>query len=63
MNPGEELVVEPFARLVAAKKLLAYQYDGFWRPMDTFKDKLELDRIAASGHAPWQVWSRDPIEP
>jgi glucose-1-phosphate cytidylyltransferase len=63
MNPGEELVGEPFSRLVEAKKLLAHPYDGFWRPMDTFKDKLELDRIAASGRAPWQVWSRDPIEP
>jgi glucose-1-phosphate cytidylyltransferase len=63
MNPGEELVVEPFARLVAAKQLLAYPYDGFWRPMDTFKDKVELDRIAAGGHAPWQVWSGDPIAP
>jgi glucose-1-phosphate cytidylyltransferase len=62
MNPGEELVIEPFARLVAAKKLLAIPYDGFWRPMDTFKDKLELDRIAASGHAPWQVWRRDTLE-
>lgn len=56
LNPGEELVVEPFARLVAEQRLQAYHYDGFWRPMDTFKDKLELDRIAASGDAPWQVW-------
>jgi len=58
MNPGEELVVEPFARLVAEHKLMAHQYDGFWRPMDTFKDKLELDNIAAGGNAPWEVWSR-----
>ncbi len=57
MNPGEELVVEPFARLVAENRLQAYAYDGFWRPMDTFKDKLELDRICATGHAPWQVWN------
>ena len=58
MNPGEELVLEPFARLIAERKLLALPYDGFWRPMDTFKDKLELDRIAARGNPPWQVWSR-----
>lgn len=57
MHPGEELVVEPFARLVEARKLSAYPYPGFWRPMDTFKDKLELDRIAASGAAPWQPWA------
>jgi glucose-1-phosphate cytidylyltransferase len=58
MRPGEELVVEPFARLIEAKRLLAHSFDGFWRPMDTFKDKVELDRIAASGDAPWQVWNR-----
>jgi glucose-1-phosphate cytidylyltransferase len=60
MNPGEELVVEPFARLVAERRLMAHQYDGFWRPMDTFKDKLELDLIAASDHAPWEVWKPVP---
>jgi glucose-1-phosphate cytidylyltransferase len=58
MNPGEELVVEPFGRLVSERKLMAHPYDGFWRPMDTFKDKLDLDLIAASGHAPWEVWKR-----
>ncbi len=58
MNPGEELVVEPFARLVEARKLSAYAYRGFWRPMDTFKDKLELDRIASSGVAPWELWAQ-----
>jgi glucose-1-phosphate cytidylyltransferase len=56
MRPGEELVVEPFRRLIAENRLLAYPYDGFWRSMDTFKDKLELDRIAAAGDPPWQVW-------
>ena len=37
MRPGEELVLEPFERLIASS-LLAYPYDGFWRAMDTFKD-------------------------
>jgi glucose-1-phosphate cytidylyltransferase len=57
MRPGEELVVEPFRRLIDVQRLLAYPYDGFWRSMDTFKDKLELDRIANVGNPPWQVWS------
>jgi glucose-1-phosphate cytidylyltransferase len=56
MNPGEELVVEPFARLIEARQLLAVPYAGFWRSMDTFKDKIQLDDIAASGPAPWEVW-------
>ena len=52
----EELVHEPFRRLVDQKKLIAYQYDGFWTSMDTFKDKQHLDDLYARGNAPWQVW-------
>lgn len=62
MRPGEELVVEPFHRLLNEHRLLAYPYDGFWRAMDTFKDKLDLDIIAGAGDPPWQVWDR-PIVP
>jgi len=58
MNPGEELVIEPFSRLIAKRDLVAVPYDGFWRNMDTFKDKMELDAIDALGNPPWQVWSR-----
>jgi glucose-1-phosphate cytidylyltransferase len=56
MRPGEELVIEPFQRLIAERELLAMPYTGFWRGMDTFKDKIELDDLAAKGKAPWQVW-------
>ena len=52
----EDLVLEPFDRLIAKKELLAYPFDGFWRNMDTFKDKMELDAMAAQGNPPWQVW-------
>ena len=54
INPGEELVDEPFARLIDESQLLAYKYDGFWEPMDTIKDKQRLDRLAESGKAPWR---------
>ena len=57
MKDGEELLHEPFQRLVAQRKLLAYKYDGFWAAMDTFKDKQMLDDIYASGGAPWQIWN------
>lgn len=60
MRPGEELVIEPFNRLIAARELIAVPYDGFWQNMDTFKDKVQLDEIAASGNPPWQVWDRRP---
>jgi glucose-1-phosphate cytidylyltransferase len=56
MEPGEELVVEPFRRLIAKQQLLAVPYDGFWRSMDTFKDKMHFDDFVAQGNVPWQVW-------
>jgi glucose-1-phosphate cytidylyltransferase len=57
MKDGEELLHEPFQRLVEQGQLLAYKYDGFWAAMDTFKDKQMLDDIYANGRAPWQVWN------
>jgi glucose-1-phosphate cytidylyltransferase len=59
LNPGEELVIEPFGRLIAQRLLGTVAHDGFWRNMDTFKDKVELDDIAQRGTAPWQVWLDD----
>lgn len=60
MRDGEELVVEPFARLSAMGRLLTYRYGGFWACMDTFKDKQRLEQMDARGDAPWQVWRHDP---
>jgi len=56
LHAGEDLVGEPFRRLTDARKLLAHTYDGFWKNMDTFKDKQVLDELLATGSAPWQVW-------
>jgi glucose-1-phosphate cytidylyltransferase len=56
MRPGEELVQEPFQRLVADDQLLTYEYDGFWQAMDTFKDRQRLDDLYAGGNAPWALW-------
>ena len=55
-KPGDELVMQPFERLIAERQLTAVPYDGFWRNMDTFKDKIELDALVAHGKVPWQVW-------
>lgn len=57
IKEGEELVLEPFQRLVADNQLLAYPYDGFWLPMDTAKDKARLDELHGSGKPPWYVWN------
>lgn len=56
MEPGEELVLEPFARLLGERELLARRYNGFWAPLDTFKDKQRLDDLVSSGHGPWELW-------
>jgi glucose-1-phosphate cytidylyltransferase len=56
IREGEELVVEPFHRLVQSRQLAAYEYDGFWMSMDTFKDRQQLEDIYGRGNAPWQVW-------
>jgi len=55
IEPGEELVSQPFARLIEHDQLLAYRYEGFWEPMDTIKDKQKLDALYEGGAAPWQT--------
>jgi len=59
MRDKEELVSEPFQRLVDQKQLIGYQYDGFWESMDTFKDKQHLENLYAGGAAPWEVWKKN----
>jgi glucose-1-phosphate cytidylyltransferase len=54
IEPGEELVEQPFARLIARQELLAYRYDGFFLPMDTIKDRQVLESLHDSGEAPWR---------
>ena len=56
LNAGEELVEGPFQRLAAARKLVAYPYDGFWACVDTFKDKQQLEELCLRDEVPWQVW-------
>ncbi len=55
IEPGEELVEEPFQRLMAEKQLIGYRYDRFWC-MDTFKEHQELNDVYEQGSAPWEVW-------
>jgi len=63
MKEGEELVEQPFRRLIAEKQLIAYNHDGFWACMDTFKEKQELDDIFGQGTAPWAVWRGEHNNP
>lgn len=59
MRPGEELVRQPFQRLIERQTLLSYKCTGFWQCMDTFKDKQALEELN-NGLAPWKVWARPP---
>jgi glucose-1-phosphate cytidylyltransferase len=56
MREGEELVIEPFQRLIEAGQLSSYAYDGFWQNMDTFKDHQRFEQMLHDGDTPWQVW-------
>ena len=56
IKDGEDLVVEPFQRLIRDDQLAAYRYRGFWAAMDTVKDKLWFDEMAACDNTPWEVW-------
>jgi glucose-1-phosphate cytidylyltransferase len=62
MRPGEELVIEPFQRLIQDRQLAAYEYDGFFTAMDTFKDKQQLDDLYECGRPPWEVWRGSAAE-
>ncbi len=59
MEYGDELVVQPFHRLIEEKRLTSYQHTGFWRAMDTFKDKMYLDDLQKKGNTPWAVWDKN----
>lgn len=62
LHEGEELVLEPFQRLVAEQKLRGLKFEGFFSCMDTFKQKQLLDDMYARGDTPWSVWDNEPEE-
>lgn len=59
IHAGEDLVDEPFRRMIEKEDLLGYPYDGFWAPLDTLKDRDDLEQLHATGSAPWMVWERE----
>jgi glucose-1-phosphate cytidylyltransferase len=54
IEPGHELVEETFEKLIEMRELVAYQYEGFFGPMDTIKDRQRLETLHESGDAPWR---------
>lgn len=55
MQEGEELVVEPFKRLIADDQLMAYKHEGFFRSMDTLRDRQLLEDMFEKGSMPWRA--------
>jgi glucose-1-phosphate cytidylyltransferase len=47
---------EPLERLARAGQLSAFKHAGFWQPMDTLRDKMQLEALWEGGKAPWKVW-------
>jgi glucose-1-phosphate cytidylyltransferase len=56
LQEGDELVEEPFQRMIERRRLAVYRHSGFWHAMDTFKDKITFDRMASRGDCPWMAW-------
>ena len=62
IRDGEELVLEPFKRLIKERRLAAYRHHGFWRAMDTLNDKRILEEMVERGDMPWHVISKRPLK-
>lgn len=55
---GDSTVLEqgPLEGLARDSQLMAYKHDGFWKPMDTLRDKIQLEAMWKTGQAPWKLW-------
>jgi glucose-1-phosphate cytidylyltransferase len=61
LTPEPELLFEraPLRNLARDGQLAVYPHEGFWMGMDTYREYTELNRLWASGEAPWRVWEKD----
>lgn len=57
IKEGDELVEQPFRRLISEGQLVSHAHNGFWACMDTFKERQELEDLYSRGNAPWTVWN------
>ena len=53
---------DPLVQLAKEKKLMAYFHEGFWKCMDTLRDKRELENLWNSGNPPWRIWKKNKSE-
>jgi glucose-1-phosphate cytidylyltransferase len=62
IQDGEELVLQPFNRLIKDNNLVAFKYEGFWRAMDTLRDRQVLEEMVENGQMPWAPESENQRE-
>ena len=58
IDTGDEVVFEqaPLKNLALDGEMFTFKHNGFWKPMDSLKDKNDLNNLWDSGKAPWKVW-------
>ena len=61
LKEGEELVLEPFTRLIAEGQLMAYEQQGFW--MDMLRDRQILEDMVEQGNVPWRTQPEGAVPP
>ena len=47
---------EPLTELASIGEMMAFEHKGFWQPMDTLRDKTQLEELWVSNTAPWKMW-------
>ena len=60
LRPGDDLVMDGCVRAAADGRLRAAEYDGFWAPMDTLKERAALEKLHQEGTSPWALWRHGP---
>jgi glucose-1-phosphate cytidylyltransferase len=60
IEEGEELVEQPFMRLIAQEQLLTHRHTGFFASIDTLREKVMFDDMFARGDTPWALWDKSP---
>jgi glucose-1-phosphate cytidylyltransferase len=63
LDEGDDLVMNGFIRAAADGRMRAVQYDGFWAPMDTLKERTSLEEQWRTGVSPWALWREQPSHP
>lgn len=55
-DEGDDLIDGAMEHLIRHEQVVGYRYEGFWAPMDTLKDKHNLEALLQNGNPPWQIW-------